>query len=168
MDISARTERRTSRAVETGGADGHGSLRLRSVRAVFHSRLSEGDDYTAEASTRRGPEFWRDAAYSIRHTPCRYSLLTASVCRTGQLPDWPYGSNRQKRCPKSSATSIGLRTHTLATIADRISHSAKLYDEGNASGSKVVESRYEKQISKAAAEAQEHVPAHHRTQQVTR
>jgi hypothetical protein len=53
-----------------------------------------------------------------------------------------------------------LRTHTLATIADRISHSAKLYDEGNASGSKVVESRYEKQISKAAAEAQEHVSAH--------
>jgi len=46
---------------------------------------------------------------------------------------------------------------------------AKLYDEGNASGSKVVESRYEKQISKAAVEAQEHVPAHHhRTQQVTR
>jgi hypothetical protein len=35
----------------------------------------------------------------------------------------PYGSNRQKRCPKSSATSIGLRTHALATIAERISHS---------------------------------------------
>jgi hypothetical protein len=45
---------------------------------------------------------------------------------------------------------------------------AKLFDEGNASGNKVVESRYEKQISKAAVEAQEHVPAHHRTQQVTR
>jgi len=42
---------------------------------------------------------------------------------------------------------------------------AKLYDESNASGSKVVESRYEKQISKAAVEAQEHVPARHRTQQ---
>jgi hypothetical protein len=42
---------------------------------------------------------------------------------------------------------------------------AKLFDEGNASGSKVVESRYEKQMSKAAVEAQEHVPAHHRTQQ---
>jgi hypothetical protein len=39
-----------------------------------------------------------------------------SVCR-------PYGSNRQKRCPKSSATSIGLRLRTLATIAERISHS---------------------------------------------
>src|SRR5208282_1041781 len=35
----------------------------------------------------------------------------------------PYGSNRQKRCPKSSATSIGLRSRTLATIAERISHS---------------------------------------------
>ena len=33
------------------------------------------------------------------------------------------GSNRQKRCPKSSATSIGLRSRTLATIAERISHS---------------------------------------------
>ena len=41
----------------------------------------------------------------------------------------------------------------------------KLFDEGNASGSKVVESRYEKQVSKAAMEAQEHVPARHRTQQ---
>jgi hypothetical protein len=45
---------------------------------------------------------------------------------------------------------------------------AKLFDEGNASGSKVVESRYEKQISNTAVEAQEHVPAHHRTQQATR
>ena len=42
---------------------------------------------------------------------------------------------------------------------------AKLFDEGNRSGSKVVESRYEKQTSKAAVEAQEHVPAYHRTQQ---
>jgi hypothetical protein len=41
----------------------------------------------------------------------------------------------------------------------------KLFDEGNASGSKVVESRYEKQLSKAAVEAQEHVPAYHQTQQ---
>ena len=35
----------------------------------------------------------------------------------------PYGSNRQKRCPKSSATFIGLRSRTLAAIAERISHS---------------------------------------------
>jgi hypothetical protein len=42
---------------------------------------------------------------------------------------------------------------------------SKLFDEGNPSGSKVVESRYEKQMSKAAVEAQEHVPASHRTQQ---
>jgi hypothetical protein len=34
-----------------------------------------------------------------------------------------YGSNRQKRRPKSSATSIGLRSRTLAAIAERISHS---------------------------------------------
>src|SRR5260221_10234515 len=33
------------------------------------------------------------------------------------------GSNRTKRCPKSSATSIGWRSRTLATIAERISHS---------------------------------------------
>jgi hypothetical protein len=42
---------------------------------------------------------------------------------------------------------------------------AKLFDEGNPSGSEVVESGYEKKISKAALEAQEHVPAYHRTQQ---
>jgi len=41
---------------------------------------------------------------------------------------------------------------------------AKLFDEGNPGGSQVVESRYEKKISQANAEAQEHVPARHRTQ----
>ncbi len=39
---------------------------------------------------------------------------------------------------------------------------AKLFDEGNPSGSKVVESRYEKRISQAGTTAQEHVSAHHR------
>src|SRR5258708_13499033 len=48
-------------------------------------RLSEGNHHTAEASTDEDPERWRDAAYSIRHTSRRYSLLTASVYRTGQL-----------------------------------------------------------------------------------
>jgi hypothetical protein len=42
---------------------------------------------------------------------------------------------------------------------------AKLFDEGNPSGSKVLESRYEKKISKATAEAQAHVPGRHRGQQ---
>jgi hypothetical protein len=42
---------------------------------------------------------------------------------------------------------------------------AKLFDEGNPSGSQVLESRYEKKVSQAAAEGQEHVPAHHRAQQ---
>src|SRR6266436_5453236 len=40
---------------------------------------------------------------------------------------------------------------------------AKLFDEGNPSGSQVLESRYEKRISQAAAEAQEHVAAQRRT-----
>jgi len=42
---------------------------------------------------------------------------------------------------------------------------AKLFDEGNPSGSQVLESRYEKKIGQAAAEGQEHVPAHHRVQE---
>jgi hypothetical protein len=42
---------------------------------------------------------------------------------------------------------------------------AKLFDEGNPSGSQVAESPYEKKISQAAEEAQAHVPAHHRGQQ---
>jgi hypothetical protein len=41
---------------------------------------------------------------------------------------------------------------------------AKLFDEGNPNGSRVVESRYEKMVGQAAQEAQEHVPAHRRTQ----
>ena len=42
---------------------------------------------------------------------------------------------------------------------------SKLFDEGNPSGSQVVESRYEKRVSQEAAEAQAHVPAQHRRQQ---
>jgi len=38
---------------------------------------------------------------------------------------------------------------------------AKLFDESNRDGSAVVESRYEKRIDKATAQAQEHVPARH-------
>ncbi len=37
----------------------------------------------------------------------------------------------------------------------------KLFDEGNSSGSQVLESRYEKRVGQAAADGQEHVPAHH-------
>jgi hypothetical protein len=40
----------------------------------------------------------------------------------------------------------------------------KVFDEGSPSGSQVLESRYEKRISEAAAEGQEHVPGHHREQ----
>jgi hypothetical protein len=50
------------------------------------------------------PECWRDAAYSIRHTPRRYSP-EASVCRTGQLPDC-----RQERATARSAR----RRHAIA------------------------------------------------------
>jgi hypothetical protein len=42
---------------------------------------------------------------------------------------------------------------------------AKLFDEGNPSGSQVLMSRYEKRVSQETAEAQAHVPAHHRGQQ---
>jgi len=42
---------------------------------------------------------------------------------------------------------------------------AKLFDEGNPSGSQVPKSAYEKKVSQQAAEAQAHVPAHHRGQQ---
>jgi hypothetical protein len=42
---------------------------------------------------------------------------------------------------------------------------AKLFDEGNPDGSTVDKSRYEKRVGQAAAEAQAHVPAHHKGQQ---
>jgi len=40
---------------------------------------------------------------------------------------------------------------------------AKMFDEGNPTGSQVLESRYEKRISEVV-EGQEHVPAHHQAQ----
>jgi hypothetical protein len=43
----------------------------------------------------------------------------------------------------------------------------KLFDEGEPSGSQVVESNYEKRVGQANAETQEHVPAHHPAQQGT-
>jgi hypothetical protein len=42
---------------------------------------------------------------------------------------------------------------------------AKIFDEGNPDGSKVPESQYEKRVSQATQEAQEHVPAYHQGQQ---
>jgi len=42
---------------------------------------------------------------------------------------------------------------------------AKLFDEGNPSGSQVPKSAYEKKVSQQAAEAEAHVPAHHQGQQ---
>jgi hypothetical protein len=42
---------------------------------------------------------------------------------------------------------------------------ADLFDEGNPSGSQVVESRYEQRISEQGATAQEHVPVRHQKQQ---
>ena len=42
---------------------------------------------------------------------------------------------------------------------------AELFEEGNATGSQVAESRYEKVVSHEAVEAQEHVPAHRGMQQ---
>jgi len=42
---------------------------------------------------------------------------------------------------------------------------AKLFDEGNPSGSQVVESAYEKRVGQAATEAQEHIAAHRPEQQ---
>ena len=42
---------------------------------------------------------------------------------------------------------------------------AKLFDEGNPSGSQVLKSPYEKRIKQATTEAQAHIPAHHQGQQ---
>ena len=41
---------------------------------------------------------------------------------------------------------------------------ARVFDEGNPDGSRVPESQYEKRVSQAATEAQEHVPAYHQGQ----
>jgi hypothetical protein len=42
---------------------------------------------------------------------------------------------------------------------------ARVFDEGNPDGSKVPESQYEKRVSQATQEAQQHVPAYHHGQQ---
>jgi hypothetical protein len=42
---------------------------------------------------------------------------------------------------------------------------ARMFDEGNPSGSQVAESHYEKKLSQGALEGQIHVPARHRAQQ---
>jgi hypothetical protein len=42
---------------------------------------------------------------------------------------------------------------------------AKVFDEGNPSGSEVSESSYEKKLNRATMESQTHIPAHHQGQQ---
>ena len=42
---------------------------------------------------------------------------------------------------------------------------ARVFDEGNPDGSRIPESPYEKRVSQAATETQEHVPAYHQGQQ---
>jgi hypothetical protein len=42
---------------------------------------------------------------------------------------------------------------------------ARVFDEGNPDGSRVPQSQYEKRVSQATEEAQEHVPAYHHGQQ---
>ena len=59
---------------------------------------------------------------------CRSPYKTSIILDGGEWAEIgrlcrPYGSNRQERCPKSSAISIELRSRTLATVAQRISHS---------------------------------------------
>jgi hypothetical protein len=44
---------------------------------------------------------------------------------------------------------------------------AKVFEEGSATGSDVTESRYEKRVGQAAADGEEHVPAHKRGKQAT-
>src|SRR5260221_12946365 len=62
---------------------------------------------------------------TLRKPPLRTAFLEfpqGLACHARFWADCrPYGSNRQKRCPKSSATFIGLRSRTLAAIAERIS-----------------------------------------------
>ncbi len=66
---------------------------------------------------------------------------------------------------ESDANSAPTRSELIFNKYGNRYFLAKLFDEGNPSGSRVIESHYEKQNSRAAVEAQEHVPAHHRTQQ---
>jgi hypothetical protein len=66
---------------------------------------------------------------------------------------------------ESDANSTPAKSELIFNKYGNLYFLAKLYDEGNPSGSQVPESPYEKRISQAAQEAQAHVPAHHRGQQ---
>lgn len=65
---------------------------------------------------------------------------------------------------RTQASSVPARSELIFNKYGNRYFLNKVFDEGSPSGSQVLESRYEKRISEAAAEGQEHVPGHHREQ----
>jgi hypothetical protein len=65
---------------------------------------------------------------------------------------------------ETDASSIPAKSELVFNKYGNLYFLAKLFDEGNPSGSEVVESRYEKSVSQTAAEAQIHVPTQPRGQ----
>jgi hypothetical protein len=63
------------------------------------------------------------------------------------------------------ASSAPARTELIFNKYGNSYYLAKLFDEANADGSRVVGSRYEKRVSKETVATEEHVPASHQRQQ---
>lgn len=59
------------------------------------------------------------------------------------------------------ATSAPAKTELVFNKYGNSYFLAKIFDEGNPEGSSVIESRYERSVSKETAAGQEHVPAQH-------
>jgi hypothetical protein len=63
------------------------------------------------------------------------------------------------------ASSTPAKTELIFNKYGNFYYLAKLFDEGNADGSRVVGSRYEKRVSREAVATEEHVVASHENQQ---
>ena len=124
---------------------------------------------------------WQDATGVAVRAPCRTPWSTAA-----RTTPWPYSKTMRLVIATSTTMEISTAdgsTSALFEVEDAEANSApakselifnkygnryflaKIFDEANPDGSRVPESPYEKKVSQAASEAQQHVPAQHQGQQ---
>ena len=95
----------------------------------------------------------------------RIHVLDEASLRTMEITSVDGSSSALFQVEESDAKSAPAQSELVFNKYGDNYFLSKLYDEGNPSGSELIESRYEKQLSKGAVVAQEHLPAHHKMQQ---
>jgi hypothetical protein len=95
----------------------------------------------------------------------RIHVLDDSSLRVVEITSTDGSTSAIFQVEESEAKSVPAQSELIFNKYGDNYFLSKFYDEGNPSGCELIESRYEKQLSKGAVVAQEHLPAHHKMQQ---